>query len=80
MGFIAGAVDRVSASHEDYGLRIVEHVERADGTIAVGGALDVFVGLGHFHVHAEAALLCVAMKLATILSQNIVGVWIESRN
>ena len=80
MGFIAGAVDRVSASHEDYGLRTVEHVERADGTVAVGGALDVFVGLGHFHVHAKTALLCVAMQLATVLSKNIVGVWVESTN
>ena len=57
MGFVACSMDRVPASHEDYGLGGVEHVEAADGTVAVAGALDVFVGLGHFHVHAEAALL-----------------------
>ena len=60
-------MDRVAAAHEDYGLRTVEHVERADGTVAVGGALDVFVGLGHFHIHAETALLCGATKLASVL-------------
>lgn len=45
------------AAHEDHGLRGGEHVFAADWAVAVGGALDVFVGLGHRYGHAEAAFL-----------------------
>ena len=39
----------------------------ADRTVAVGGTLDVFVGLGHFHVHTEAALLRTTVQLVSDL-------------
>lgn len=69
MAVVARPVDRVPAAHKDYGLGTVEHVQVADWAVAVSGALNMFVGLRHFHVHAEAACLATTIQLASNLER-----------